>query len=76
MKKIILLLFVLITVFNSQAQIEATTKDGKKVYLYDDRTWKYAPEEKVELSPDADCLKFITLEEFQVLKSISLKRNW
>ena len=63
MKKIALVIIGLAFLFNAQAQIEATTTDGKKVYLYDDRTWKYAPEENVEMTPDADCLKFITIEE-------------
>ncbi len=63
MKKLLLLFISLTFLFNTQAQIEATTKDGKKVYLYDDRTWKFAPEENIELATDANCLKYITIEE-------------
>lgn len=50
------------TVFSTFAQTEATTKDGKKVILNDDRTWKYAEATTAETTISLDCADLISTE--------------
>jgi len=67
MKTLNLITFVLLLLsFTSlSAQQEATTNDGKKVILNDDKTWNYyEPEQQLDdKSADQDCSKYIISEK-------------
>lgn len=63
MKKTILTLMVLaVSTFSLFAQTEATTKDGKKVILNDDGTWKYDTTVVVEKTVNLECSELISTE--------------
>ena len=60
MRKTILILTVLvISTFSLFAQIEATTKDGKKVILNEDGTWKYENTVQSEKTLNLECSDLI-----------------
>lgn len=62
MKKAILTLIVLvISTLTLLSQTEVTTKDGKKIILNDDGTWKYAEQVLVTnpIPNNSDCSEFI-----------------
>lgn len=66
MKKMFLTLTLLIiSTLSLTAQTEATTKEGKKVILNEDGTWKYV-EKEITLNPntttDYDCSDYISTE--------------
>jgi hypothetical protein len=61
MKKLILTISILtISTFSTFAQTEATTKDGKKVILNDDGTWKYAETTNTDTTISLDCADLIS----------------
>lgn len=63
MKKLILTISILtFTALSTFAQTEATTKDGKKVILNDDGTWKYAEKTNIETTISLDCADLISTE--------------
>ena len=63
MKKTILTLMVLtISTFSLFAQTEATTKDGKKVILNEDGTWKFDTTVVVEKTVNMECSELISTE--------------
>ena len=63
MKKTILTLMVLVvSTFSLLAQTEATTKNGKKVILNDDGTWKYDTTIVVEETVNLECSELISTE--------------
>lgn len=63
MKKLILTVVVLsISTFSMLAQTTATTKDGKKVILNDDGTWKYDTTVVAEKKVDLECSELISTE--------------
>ena len=65
MKKTILTLMLLtISTFSLIAQTEAITKDGKKVILNEDGTWKYVEKEVVinTTNSEYDCNNYISTE--------------
>jgi hypothetical protein len=65
----LILLFLFASVLTLQAQIEATTKDGKVVILNDDGTWKHKEDSQAGSSLPADldnCDNWIKVEEDKV----------
>jgi len=73
MKKIILTLLIgLFATSLLLAQIEATTKDGRKAILYDDGTWKYAETSKAEISQVSfECADLVVTETDKMTGRIS-----
>jgi hypothetical protein len=64
MKQTILTLVVLaISTFSLFAQIKATTEDGKKVILNDDKTWKYEIKVVAEETVNMECSELISTEK-------------
>ena len=51
-----------VSTFSLFAQTEATTKDGKKVILNDDGTWKYDTTVVVEKTVNLECSELISTE--------------
>lgn len=63
MKKLIFTISILtFTALSTFAQTEATTKDGKKVILNDDGTWKYVETTTTETAISLDCADLISTE--------------
>ncbi|WP_460545889.1 hypothetical protein [Echinicola sediminis] len=66
MKHFLLSFLLCFSLFEAKAQIEATTVNGEKVILNDDKTWAYAEkEENNQLSTEMDlsCSSLILIEE-------------
>jgi len=67
MKRVIFTISILVfKALNIFAQKEATTKDGKKVILYEDGTWKYAEMANEEKDISLDCADLISTETDKV----------
>ena len=62
--KITLLLLVLFIPLFANAQIEATTNEGKKVLLFEDGTWEYVTQENVQTlsASSVDIKEGLTIE--------------
>lgn len=62
MKKLILTFSIIAAAYSAFTQTEATTKDGRKVILNDNGTWKYAETTTTEIIVKLDCVNLTSTE--------------